>query len=80
MLRIFSRIQIAYLCLFLGVCSFMFYYEAIHVWPAQQCEAQGGWWDGKGLVCATPIPIERITGHPSKAKAPLAATATAPKA
>ncbi|HUZ13310.1 MAG TPA: hypothetical protein VMU93_10715 [Caulobacteraceae bacterium] len=63
MLRILTRVQIAYLCLFFLVCAGMFAFQALHVWPIERCERHGGWWSAKYRMCATPIPIWRITGH-----------------
>jgi hypothetical protein len=80
MSQIFSRVQLAYLALFLCASAMLFGYAAVEVWPAEQCGSQGGWWDAQDRVCATPIPIERLTGHkahapaaeiPAKAKAPI---------
>ena len=63
MLRIFSRVQLAYLCLFLCASALLFGYAALEVWPAEHCNGQGGWWDPRDRVCATPIPIETLTGR-----------------
>jgi hypothetical protein len=75
MLRIFSRVQLAYLCLFLCASALLFGYAAVEVWPAERCNSEGGWWDPQDRICATPIPIERITGR--KAHAPVVVTAPA---
>ena len=75
MLRIFSRIQIAYLCLFIGASALLFGYAALEVWPAETCNSQGGWWDPRDRVCATPIPLERLTGHKAHAPAMIVAPA-----
>jgi hypothetical protein len=76
MFRLFSRVQIAYFSLFMVASAVLYGYAALEVWPAEQCNSQGGWWDPKDRVCATPIPLEQITGH--KAHAPAAATTAKP--
>ena len=63
MFRLMTRVQVAYIGLFLIVCAGVFAYEALYIWPMQQCEADGGWWSMKYRLCATPIPIWRITGR-----------------
>jgi len=63
MLRLFSRLHFAYLGLFLIACGGIFAYQALYVWPIERCEAQGLWWDPQDHICATPIPIWRITGR-----------------
>ena len=75
MFRLLTRVQIAYLCLFLFVCAGMFAYEAVYIWPVERCQEHGGWWAPKYRICATPIPIWRITGRmphapPAVAKKP----------
>jgi hypothetical protein len=34
--------------------------------PKARCEARGDWWDAQDQVCAVPVPISTITGHPAK--------------
>lgn len=63
MFRLISRVQVAYVGLFLIVCAGVFAYEALYIWPMQQCEADGGWWSARYRACATPVPIWRITGR-----------------
>ena len=62
-------------CLFLCATALLFGYAALEVWPAEQCNSQGGWWDPQDRQCATPIPIERITGR--KPHTPMVVTAPA---
>ena len=57
MSQIFSRVQLAYLALFLCASAMLFGYAAVEVWPAQKCGSDGGWWDPQDRVCATPIPL-----------------------
>jgi hypothetical protein len=66
MLRLLNRVQLAYMGLFLVTCAGVILYEASYVWPAQRCEAQGGWWSAKYHMCATPMPIWRFTGRVPK--------------
>jgi hypothetical protein len=73
MLRLLTRVQLAYLGLFLAACVGVFAYQAAYVWPMQKCEANGGWWSYKYRMCARPMPIWRITGRKPVAPAPSAA-------
>lgn len=63
MFRILGRVQLAYVGLFFLACAGVFSYEALYVWPVQQCESNGGWWSAKYRECATPIPVWRFTGR-----------------
>jgi hypothetical protein len=63
MFRLISRVQIAYVGLFVIVCAGVFAYEGLYIWPMQQCESGGGWWSAKYRECATPMPIWRFTGR-----------------
>jgi hypothetical protein len=37
MLRLFTRVQLAYVGLFFAACVGVFIYQANYVWPAQRC-------------------------------------------
>jgi hypothetical protein len=63
MLRLFTRVQLAYVGLFFAACIGVFYYQANYIWPVQRCEQHGGWWSARFHECATPMPIWRITGR-----------------
>ena len=63
MLRLFSRVQLAYVGLFLIACMGVFYYQANYIWPMQRCEQGGGWWSDRYRECARPMPIWRFTGR-----------------
>lgn len=74
MLRLLSWIHLAYIGLFAAACVGVFIYQATYVWPVQRCEAHGGWWSDRYRICATPMPIWRITGRrPGAATAPRSA-------
>jgi len=66
MMRLLTRVQLAYLGLFLACCVAVFGYQAYYVWPVQKCEEHGGWWAPKYHQCGQPMPISRFTGRPSK--------------
>ena len=66
MLRLFSRVQLAYVGLFLIACMGVFYYQSAYIWPMQRCEQGGGWWSDKFHECARPMPIWRFTGRMPK--------------
>jgi hypothetical protein len=73
MFRLISRVQVAYVGLFLIVCAGVFAYEALYIWPMEHCESDGGWWSARYRECATPIPIWRFTGRlPAGPAAPAA--------
>jgi len=38
-------------------------YDVIYLWPIQECDRAGAWWDPKDHQCLTPIPIWRITNR-----------------
>jgi hypothetical protein len=67
MFRLISRVQVAYVGLFLIACVGVFAYESLYIWPMQRCEADGGWWSARYRMCATPMAIWRITGRPPPA-------------
>jgi hypothetical protein len=72
MLRLISRVQMAYIGVFFACCIGVFVYQARYVWPVQACEQHGGWWSAKYHECATPIPLWRITGRIPQGWAPIA--------
>jgi hypothetical protein len=61
--RFWTRLQLTYLGIFLAATAAVFIYQAIYVWPIQNCEKNGGWWAPKWHECATPMPVSRFTGH-----------------
>ncbi len=61
--RTIDRVKVLFLGLFLIGSLGMFGYQFYVVWPAQNCEADGGWWDSRDHLCASPMPIWRITGR-----------------
>jgi hypothetical protein len=63
MFRIFTRVQLAYLAAFVLVCGGIFAYQAVFVWPAQKCEADGAWWNPRDRECDTPMEIWHFTGR-----------------
>ena len=78
MLRLLTRVQLAYVGLFLAACVGVFIYQANYVWPAQHCEQHGNWWSAKYHECATPIPIWRITGRIPQGSNPISAQGANP--
>ncbi|MGH6955754.1 MAG: hypothetical protein ACREEW_03710 [Caulobacteraceae bacterium] len=73
--RLLTRVQLAYLGVFVVICIGMFAYQAVYVWPVRRCEAHGGWWSPKYHQCATPIPISRFTGRLPRGPSPPGDTA-----
>jgi hypothetical protein len=80
MLRLFSRVQLAYVGLFLAACLGVFYYQANYVWPMQKCEQGGGWWSSRYRECARPMPIWHFTGRRPPGAPPDGLLLTPPKA
>ena len=80
MLRLLTRVQLAYAGVFFFCCIGVFYYEARYVWPVQACEQHGGWWSEKYHECATPVPIWQITGRIPQGWAPIAGRSEAARA
>jgi hypothetical protein len=78
MFRILGRVQVAYVGLFFAVLGFVAVYQAVYIWPIEQCTQRGGWWSAKYHECATPLPIWRFTGR--LPATPQAAAAAAPQA
>jgi hypothetical protein len=80
MLRLLTRVQLAYVGVFFACCIGVFVYQARYVWPVQACEKHGGWWSDRYRMCATPMPIWQITGRIPQGYAPITgrAGATAP--
>ena len=72
MLRLLSRVQLAYVGIFFACCIGVFVYQARYVWPVQACEKHGGWWSDRYRQCATPVPIWQITGRVPQGWAPIA--------
>jgi hypothetical protein len=56
-------IQWAFLIAFGVVCAGLLAYQALYVWPSEQCESQGDWWDPASRTCAVPMPISHFTGR-----------------
>jgi hypothetical protein len=80
MKRWFTAAHVAMLALFLIVSGGLVVYQMLYVWPAQQCDREGLWWDQQDRQCLTPIPIERFTGRSFQAyKVAPAAPAPAPR-
>ena len=75
MFRLISRVQIAYVGLFVIVCAGVFAYEGLYIWPMQQCESGGGWWSAKYRECATPMRVRR-RNRPKSAHRSMVATRT----
>jgi hypothetical protein len=72
MLRLLTRVQLAYVGVFFACCIGVFVYQARYVWPVQACEKHGGWWSVRYRMCATPVPIWQITGRVPQGWAPIA--------
>jgi hypothetical protein len=63
MFRMINRTTIAFMGVFLVACLVALAYHVFFVWPQQDCEQRGAWWDGRDRQCVTPLPIWRLTGR-----------------
>jgi hypothetical protein len=61
--RMMDNARLALFALFLVATAGTIAYQAWYIWPMQKCERAGEWWSPRDRVCATPIPIWRITGR-----------------
>lgn len=71
-----KRLSVLFLATFAVLLGATFAWQALVIAPEDRCEADGGWWDREGAVCATPISIAEITKRPigqSRAEASAAA-------
>jgi hypothetical protein len=58
-----DRLKVIFLVVFAVCCVITWTYHFFYIWPRNQCEDKGNWWDSHDRVCATPMPIWRITGR-----------------
>lgn len=64
--RLINRTTMLFGGVFLIACLVALVYHALFVWPRQECDQRGAWWDGQDRQCLTPLPIWRITGRELK--------------
>ncbi len=79
MFRMINRTTLAFMGVFLIACVAALVYHVFFVWPRQDCDQRGAWWDSKDRQCATPMEIWRITGR-TVARGPANPGAPAPSA
>lgn len=64
-----DRIKLIFMVIFVVSVGVIWFIQARYVWPKQQCEAHGDWWDDEDRVCAVPMPIwaftHRMPGEPA---------------
>lgn len=82
MFRMINRTTVVFLGVFLIACLTALVYHVFFVWPRQDCDQRGAWWDSKDRKCAAPMEIWRITGRtvtrgPASSAAPPAAVSAA---
>ncbi|MGA0602680.1 hypothetical protein ACO2Q3_18375 [Caulobacter sp. KR2-114] len=83
MFRMINRTTMLFGGVFLIACLVALVYHVFFVWPQQECDQRGAWWDSKDRQCLTPLPIWRLTGRELKPAAqaqPPAVSATKPTA
>lgn len=59
-----NKLKLIFLGIFFLAAAASWGYQALWVWPARNCEAEGAWWDKDTRTCARPIYIPDITGRP----------------
>ena len=57
----YARLKLFFLGLFVLIAAGLWGYNALYVWPAKQCEAQGHWWDDRDRQCGVPVPLTVLT-------------------
>ncbi|HEX4181350.1 MAG TPA: hypothetical protein VHY32_11215 [Caulobacteraceae bacterium] len=70
-----DRLKVIFLVIFAVCCAITWTYHFMYIWPRNQCEDKGDWWDAQDRVCAVPMPISQFTGRALKASTPAAKAA-----
>src|ERR1700749_4851729 len=73
-------IKLVFVGFFVVSIGVIWYVQAKYVWPKQQCEAHGDWWDDEDRVCAVPMPIWTFTHRMPGQSAPVSGAKPAPEA
>jgi hypothetical protein len=76
-----DRLKLLFLVIFAVACAITWTYHFVYIWPKNQCEEKGDWWDSRDRVCAVPMPIWSFTGRGrpgDPVKTPSAAPAPSP--
>jgi hypothetical protein len=63
--RLIDRLKLFFLGVFAISCIGVWAYQLLWAAPEKRCEGQGGWWDPRTRVCATPIYLPNLTGRPA---------------
>jgi hypothetical protein len=63
MFRMINRTTIAFMGVFLIACLVALVYHLFFVWPQQDCDQKGAWWDPRDRECVRPMPIWTFTGR-----------------
>ena len=66
--RAINRLKLVFIGIFAIAGIAIWTYHLMWVWPGQRCEARGGWWDWHTRTCATPVPLQMLTGRPGAQK------------
>jgi hypothetical protein len=70
MTRLYNRLRILLLALFVLGVGASWAYSIMVLRPRNECLARGHWWSNKKRQCAIPVDITQITGRPKGAPAP----------
>jgi hypothetical protein len=87
MTRLVDRLKLVFLGVFALACAGAWAYQLLVVSPAQQCEANGNWWDRERRICGVVVDVRTFTRlyaeRPARNPAPAAgapASSPAPSA
>ena len=72
---VIDRIKLLFLGLFIVSVGAIWGYHYLYVWPREECEAHGDWWDDRDRECAIPMPIWTFTHRMPGQKQPAASAA-----
>ena len=61
-----DRLKVIFFVIFAVACVITWTYHFLYIWPRNQCEDKGNWWDAQDRVCAVPMPISQFTGRALK--------------
>jgi hypothetical protein len=63
MFRMINRTTVAFMGVFLVACLAALAYHIFFLWPRQDCDQRGAWWDSQDRQCLAPMAIWQITGR-----------------
>ena len=73
MVKVFNRLKMFFLGVFVVATVAVWAYQYFYVWPKKRCEAAGNYWAADWRACGTPILVRDLL--PDRTLAPAAPTA-----